>query len=273
LLVVKCGDVAAPVRIVHGDYDRWLAAALGPRVRLAVVPVHLGAALPDPRRFDAVVTTGSPRSVLERAPWMVRAGDALLEAAEQGVPVLAICFGAQLVAAALGAEVRRSPRGRELGTVACALTPEGRADPLFAGLPPVVEVQATHEDEVARAPRGAVRLAANDHSAVQAFRVGRRLWAVQFHPELPPEALSALARARAPLLAEEARARGEDPAERLRAILAGIRGTRWGARILANFLRAQRASAASPSAYGRRTMPRSVTIAPTSASGVTSKAG
>jgi GMP synthase (glutamine-hydrolysing) len=252
VLVLKCGDVVAPVRIVHGDYDRWFAGALGgspllspasrgsgspgTRARLHVVAAHLGARLPDARGFDAVIATGSPRSVLERAPWMPRAGEALLEAAARGVPVLAVCFGHQLVAAALGAEVRRSPSGREMGTVSCALTDVGAANPLFEGVPRTFDVQATHEDEVAALPSGAELLAGNAHSAIQAFRVGARLWAVQFHPELSPGALAALVRARAPALEASARARGEDPAMRLRTLLAGIRGTPWGARVLGNFL-------------------------------------
>jgi GMP synthase (glutamine-hydrolysing) len=238
LLVVKCGEVVAPVRIVHGDYDRWFASALAPGARLHVVAAHLGALLPDPRGFDGVIATGSPRSVLEGAPWMARTGDALVEAAARGVPVLAVCFGHQLVAAALGAAVRRSPRGRELGTVSCTLTPAGLADPLFAGVPRTFEVQATHEDEVAAAPPGAVVLAGSAHSAIQAFRVGERLWAVQFHPELTAAAAAALVRARAHALEAEARARGEDPAARVRTMLAGIRGTPWGVRVLGNFLRA-----------------------------------
>jgi GMP synthase (glutamine-hydrolysing) len=252
VLVVKCGDVLAPVRIVHGDYERWFAAALvpglplpreaglgrglGPRARLHVAEVHLGARLPDPRRFDAVIATGSPRSVLEGAPWMVRTGDALVEAAARGVPVLAVCFGHQLVADALGGAVRRSPRGPELGTVSCTLTAAGLADPLFAGVPRTFEVQASHEDEVAAAPPGGVVLAGNAHSAIQAFRVGRRLWAVQFHPELSAAAVAALVRARARAVEAEARARREDPAVRWRTLLAGIRGTPWGARVLGNFL-------------------------------------
>ncbi len=85
-------------------------------------------------------------------------------------------------------------------------------------------------------PAGAEVLAGNAHSAIQAFRVGRRLHAVQFHPELSAAAVAALVRARAPALAAEARARGEDPAMRLASLLAGIRGAQWGARVLGNFL-------------------------------------
>jgi GMP synthase (glutamine-hydrolysing) len=253
VLVVKCGNALEPVRSVHGDYDRWFAAALGPRARLHVVAAHRGARLPDPRRFDAVIATGSPRSVLEAAPWMVRTGDALVEAATHGVPVLAVCFGHQLVAASLGAEVRQSPRGRELGTISCALTAAGRADPLFAGVPRTFEVQATHGDEVAAAPPGAVVLAGNAHSPIQAFRVGRRLWAVQFHPELSAAAVAALVRARVQAVEAEARTRGEDPAARVRTLLAGIHETPSGTRMLENFLREERSATAPAPAAPRGT--------------------
>jgi GMP synthase (glutamine-hydrolysing) len=121
--------------------------------------------------------------------------------------------------------VAPSPRGREIGTVRCALTPAGRADPLFDGVPPELDVQATHEDEVTRLPAGAELLATNGWSRVQAFRLGRRVRAVQFHPEMDAASMSAAVAARAGTLPEPTRVR------------AGIRASPWGARILANFVR------------------------------------
>ena len=238
LLVLKCGTTVPAVAVRHGDYDRWFRRALAPTgAALRVVEVHAGAPLP-PRRAggaDAIVATGSPRSVTERAPWMVRTAAWLREAAERGIPVLGVCFGHQLLAEAYGGSVGRNPRGRELGTVRCSLTAAGRVDPLFAGVPPSFEVQATHEDEVTALPEDAELLATNAASAVQAFRVGRRVRAVQFHPELDPAALGALASARAAQLEAEGRARG-DGAARLRAVLAGLRPTPWGGLILRNFV-------------------------------------
>jgi GMP synthase (glutamine-hydrolysing) len=233
------------VRLAHGDYDRWFARALvGAGVELRVLDLDAGAPLPGGRPdADGVLVTGSPRSVTEHAPWMVRAGTWLRQQADAGVPVLGVCFGHQLLAEAFGGRVARSSRGRELGTVSCELTAAGRADPLFEGIPARFEAQATHEDEVAELPPGATILAANGWSRIQAFAVGGCVRGVQFHPELDPATLGALAAARAPALAAEAEARGEDGEARVRAVLAGIRPAPWGGRILRNFLASLREAA------------------------------
>jgi GMP synthase (glutamine-hydrolysing) len=253
VLLLKCGSTAAAVRLAHGDYDRWFLRALAPVAAVRVVEAHAGAPLPARAGgADAVIATGSPRSVTEQAAWMRAAGAWLLEQAERGIPVLGVCFGHQLLAQAAGGAVARSPRGREIGTVRCTLTLAGREDPLFAGLAPAFDVQATHEDEVVRLPPGAELLATNAWSRVQAFRLGPRVRAVQFHPELDPGAVLATLSARADLLAAEARTRGGDPADRLRAVRAGIRATPSGARILRNFVERVAGAPATPPGGSRR---------------------
>ncbi len=238
LLVVKAGSVTPPVSTSHGDYDRWFARALRDvPCRLRVVETHLGEPLPARARdFDAVVMTGSPHSVTERAPWMRRAAGWLVEAAEQRVPVLGVCFGHQLLAEALGGRTRKNPLGREIGTVRCTLTATGREDPLFEGVPEAFDVQATHKEEVGEVPAALEVLASNAASRVQAFRAGRFMRAVQFHPELDAATLHALAESRVPLLEEEARASGADPQARVRAVLGGIREAPFARRVLENFV-------------------------------------
>lgn len=238
LLIVKAGSAAAPVRVVLGDYDRWFVGALGlDQVRVRVVAADLGERLPGRvRDFDAVIATGSPRSVTERAPWMGRTGSWLREAAEQRVPVLGVCFGHQLLAEAFGGRVGRSPRGREIGTVELRLTAAGREDPLFESVPAVFSAQATHEDVVLDAPPELEVLASNGHSRIQAFRAGPFVRAVQFHPEFEPAALRALAESRLARLEAEAAARGEEPRAAVRAILAGIRPAPHARRVLRNFV-------------------------------------
>jgi GMP synthase (glutamine-hydrolysing) len=188
VLVVAAGVPGPAVRTALGGFDRWFREGLEPAAEVRVVQRdELRAADP----ADGVVVTGSYASVTERAPWMRALGAALVEAAER-VPVLGVCFGHQLLADALGGAVERNPRGPEVGTREVELTEAGRADPLFAGLPPRLAVQQVHEDHVATPPPGAVLLASNAHARVQAFAHGPRLRAVQFHPEFTPARVRAL---------------------------------------------------------------------------------
>jgi GMP synthase-like glutamine amidotransferase len=100
------------------------------------------------------------------------------------LPVLGVCLGAQLVAAAAGAEVRRGPTP-EIGWFEVELTAAGTLDPVLGRLPERFTAYEWHS-YVFDLPAGAVELA---RSAVcpQAFRLGDTAWAVQFHPEVTPE--------------------------------------------------------------------------------------
>ncbi|WP_224365278.1 glutamine amidotransferase [Hyalangium versicolor] len=238
VLLLKAGDAAASVRLLVGDYDKWFLQALGlSGYRFDVIAAHQGAKLPaDATGYDAVMMTGSPLSVTQLEPWMVRAAALMVDAAERSIPVLGVCFGHQLLAHAYGGHVVRNPLGREIGTIQVDLTPEGQADPLFRGMPPRVAVQATHEDIVPETPSGTVLLAGNANTVVQALAFRPCSRGVQFHPEVQPEAMRALIQARAERLEEEATARGMPPGERVLQLLAGITPTPYGRQVLVNFL-------------------------------------
>jgi GMP synthase (glutamine-hydrolysing) len=197
VLVVQTGSTHPEVVAARGDYDAWFVGILGGLgVEAAVCRAHRGEAWPDLRAFDGVLLTGSPHSVRDEAPWMAALGRDAVAAAEAGVPVLAVCFGHQLVGEVLGGRVEPNPAGGEYGTIAVGLTPEGAADALFAGLPPVLAVQSTHRDALVRPPPGVVCLGGTDNTPLQAFACGPNLRAVQFHPEMDDAALAQLLAAR-----------------------------------------------------------------------------
>src|SRR4029079_7664218 len=77
-----------------------------------------------PTEFDAVAVFGGGMNVrdVERLPWLPAERQLLRDVLQEGVPVLGVCLGAQLLAAAAGAEVRRSP-SPEIGSVDVAPTP------------------------------------------------------------------------------------------------------------------------------------------------------
>jgi GMP synthase (glutamine-hydrolysing) len=185
ILIVKTGTTDPTVVAVYGDYDRWFREAISDQTCTVVRP-YLGESLPHAADYDGVLLTGSPLSVRDEEPWMATLGSWSVAAADRGVPVLAVCFGHQLVAEALGGLVEENPAGPELGTVTVALTDHGVADPLFTNLPAYLTVQATHRDVLVRAPRldSVRRLAGNANTPWQAFAYGDALRAVQFHPEL-----------------------------------------------------------------------------------------
>ncbi|MCY9784254.1 type 1 glutamine amidotransferase [Nocardiopsis sp. EMB25] len=129
---------------------------------------------PDPRGWDVVVPMGSPWSVYDErtvGSWIGGEIALVRKAHEMGVPVLGICFGAQVLAAATGGSVEPAPRP-EIGW-----TEIDTDDPALVGPGPWLE---WHYDRCVPPP-GAVELA---RTAVgpQAFRLGRSL-GLQFHPE------------------------------------------------------------------------------------------
>jgi GMP synthase (glutamine-hydrolysing) len=124
-------------------------------------------------------------SVLDAHPWVRNMLDFLVKVVDAKVPAWASCFGFQGLALALGGEVNRDDARQELGAFPIDLTDAGRADPLFASLPPTFHAQLGHHDHVDRLPAGVTLLATGRKIRNQGFKVdGAPFWATQFHPEL-----------------------------------------------------------------------------------------
>ncbi|MEX0693640.1 MAG: type 1 glutamine amidotransferase [Rhodospirillales bacterium] len=143
-----------------------------------------GTALSD---FDGMVVGGSGLHAFDQAPEVTRQVDLMRSALDAGMPVLGSCWGLQVAAAATGGTVAKSPRGREVGIARkLALTAAGIGHALFADKPAVFDSPCIHYDEVTHLPSGAVVLAQNAHSAVQAAVIRRGagvFWGLQYHPE------------------------------------------------------------------------------------------
>ena len=202
LLIVKTGETLPGILAARGDFESWIEPALGlPEVETRCLTVHRGASLPDPAQCCGVVVTGSPALVTDREDWSERTAAWLPSLIESRRPLLAICYGHQLLAHALGGVVARNPRGREIGTVEVEVD---RSDDLLLGGPArVIRVQASHVESVLELPAGARRLAWNDADPNHAFRVGECAWGVQFHPEFDAEVVRGYIRARREALRDE----------------------------------------------------------------------
>lgn len=145
--------------------------------------------VPDPTGYDAVIAMGGPQHVgdNEKYPYLVEVESAIHKAVEEDIPYLGLCLGGQLLAHALGAPVKRHSKA-SIGFYEVQLTEEGKADPLFRGLPGYQQVIHWHEDTF-DIPRDAVQLAANAHTENQVFRYGRLAYGTQYHIELTPNML------------------------------------------------------------------------------------
>ncbi len=194
ILVVAMGEADATVQAAHGDYGDWFERILAPLgVEVEEVAPFDGEAMPYGGHYDGILLTGSPKSVRDEEPWMPAVGRWAVAMAAH-TPVLGVCFGHQLLGEVLGGRVDQNPDGPEWGTVDVPLTPEGRADPLFDGLPDTLRVQQLHRDVVLQEPEPHrfVRLAGNAHTPLQAFAMGPWLRTVQFHPELDKPTLETI---------------------------------------------------------------------------------
>ena len=140
---------------------------------------------PPSDEVDAIVLLGAETNVVDAPPWMVAEVDWLRARLAAGTPVLGVCFGAQLVAHALGAEIVRS-EPPEIGFFPVTMTAAGRGDDVTGVLPERFLACQWHRWHC-ELPSGAVPLAYSD-VCLQAFRVGRA-WGVQFHPEVDRQTL------------------------------------------------------------------------------------
>jgi GMP synthase (glutamine-hydrolysing) len=188
LLIVKLGDYTPVLANREGDFESWISSGLGD-VPVRVVDPRKGEALPAAGEVAAAVLTGSPSMVTDREAWSEATARWLAGRVAEGLPVLGICYGHQLLAHALGGEADWHPQGMEIGTVSVRKSDAARHDPLFADLPDTFPAHVVHSQTARRLPPGAQCLASSDFEPHHAFRFGEAAWGVQFHPEFDTVAM------------------------------------------------------------------------------------
>jgi GMP synthase (glutamine-hydrolysing) len=156
-----------------------LAAARGITVDARVIPN--GDPLPAIGDLDGLVVMGGPMGANDDADHPNLPGErALLAAAvDRGIPVLGVCLGAQLLAAALGARVYRGPT-LEVGLGEVEVVAD---DPVLGPTGSRLPAMHWHHDTF-DLPAGATWVARSAAYRHQAFRVGERAWGLQFHVEV-----------------------------------------------------------------------------------------
>ena len=109
------------------------------------------------------------------------------EAVAKDSPFLGCCYGIGILARHLGGGVSMERFSEEVGVSTCALTEEGRADPLLEGLPDEFDAFVGHKEAVQELPDGCAHLLASTPCPFQMIRCGSNVYATQFHPEADPD--------------------------------------------------------------------------------------
>jgi GMP synthase (glutamine-hydrolysing) len=227
IIVVKMGEPVPSVLKTRGEFQALIEDAIGDEWPAGFGSFDARTEPPPPLGQAAgFVITGSAASVPDREPWMLQAEAWLRDIVRAGIPVLGICFGHQILAQALGGQVRKNQRGREMGTVRIERLAD---DILFDGTPLAFEVNATHVDTVAELPEEACVLARSTKDDHQVIRFSRVAYGVQFHPEIDCEVMHAYIDARREILAQEGIAADK--------LAEAVKETDLARRMLRNFVR------------------------------------
>jgi len=202
LTIIQAGEVPPPLRAEFGPYPAMYVRMFGEAgfdFDYDTVPIYDGAAFPDPAKLEAIVITGSAAGVYDDFAWLDPLRAFIRGAYAANTPMLGICFGHQIMADALGGDVRKSDKGWGLGRHTYDV--KKRPDILPTELP-ALSIACSHQDQVIVPPRDAEVYLSSDFTpnAGLAYRNGKAL-SMQPHPEFLDDytlALAELRRGKAP---------------------------------------------------------------------------
>ena len=193
LTIIQTGEVPATLRSQFGPYRKMFETMFdgtGQGFSYEMVAVSDGEPFPDPSRLDGIVITGSAAGVYDDLSWMNPLRQFIRDAYGKRTPMLGVCFGHQIMADALGGDVRKSEKGWGLGRHKYAV----RTRPDFMrSAPGMLAVACSHQDQVIVPPKEAEVIMASDFTpnAGLAYRNGAAL-SFQPHPEFADDYTTAL---------------------------------------------------------------------------------
>ncbi len=161
--------------------------------RVALTAGHLGPV--DLADWSGIILGGGPFNASDsvKSPLQERVEDEIFGLLEtviaEDFPFLGACYGIGTLGTHSGAVVDKL-YAEPVGAIDVVLTPEGSVDPLFDGVPSQFFAYGGHKEAISQLPQEAVQLATSASCPVQAFRLGERVYATQFHPELDHAGLS-----------------------------------------------------------------------------------
>jgi GMP synthase (glutamine-hydrolysing) len=181
--ILETGRPAPALMAEHGSYTAMVTTLLS--AGDGVLTFKNYAVLEDEfphgvEECDGYVITGSRFSVTDETPWMLQLEQFLRDAMDKDRPIFGICFGHQILAKALGAEVKQAEQGWQLGLKSYQVTnrPEWMAD-----VPETFRLNAIHQDQVLTVPEGAEVIATAPQCPLAGLVYGNKAASLQAHPE------------------------------------------------------------------------------------------
>lgn len=200
--ILETGLAPEPLRAQSGSYPEMFARLLADRGfefrSWRVVEMDFPASVHD---AEGWLITGSRHGAYDDLPFIPRLEAFIREAYAEGVPLVGICFGHQIIAQALGGKVEKFPGGWAVGL----------QDYDFGG--ERIRLNAWHQDQVTRPPEGAEVVATHPFCANAALLYDGRAFTIQAHPEFDAAFIAGLM---------ETRGQGVVPEERLAAARARL---------------------------------------------------
>jgi GMP synthase-like glutamine amidotransferase len=184
LSILQVGETPASLRGRFPRFDTFFERMLGETdngFTFDSVPILDGVPLPDPRAIEGVVITGSAVGVYDHTEWIDPLRRFIRDAYATQVPMLGVCFGHQIMADALGGEVRKSEKGWGVGRHVYGVTHRHAA---LSELPGEIAIAASHQDQVIMPPQDAEVFLASEFTPNAGLVYGNgAAISVQPHPE------------------------------------------------------------------------------------------
>ncbi|WP_454273534.1 type 1 glutamine amidotransferase [Roseovarius sp. MBR-154] len=170
--ILQTGHAPDVVLPELGDYDTMMARMLDGNDFDFVTYSVVDEEFPDgPQDADGWLVTGSKHGAYEDHAWIAPLEDLIRAIHAEGLPMVGICFGHQIIAQALGGTVVKHPDGWRVGPTQYEIE----------GTP--LTLNAWHQDQVIAVPEGAEVVGRAEGCDIAALRYGDRIFTVQPHPE------------------------------------------------------------------------------------------
>ena len=178
--ILECGHTVPKVEEVHGDFPKMFARLLeGHGFSYASYDVENMVFPASIKECDGWLLTGSKHGAYDDLPFIKKLEGFIRDCYGEGVPMVGICFGHQLIAQALGGRVEKYQDGWALGLTSYEFDGMGE-----------LNLNAWHQDQVLERPKDAEPIACNGFCENAALIYGKKALTIQPHPEFNGEIIS-----------------------------------------------------------------------------------